>query len=146
MSNEIDDARGLSREEDPETSHLAGASVDASNLMLKIYSVMKKFGADGCITDEVLEYFPEHGVQTISPRFRQMLDRGMIELTGAKREGNCGRKQLVRRALPPPFHRPRRSSRVKVLEEENKRLRSEIEQLRARLPAREIEDEQIPLF
>jgi hypothetical protein len=97
--------RGQARRDDPETSHEAAESVDASQLMTRIYNVMLRYGNRGCIADEVERSMPEvtAGKQSITPRFRQMLDRGMIECTGEKRKGYSGRMQLVRRCLPEPF-------------------------------------------
>jgi hypothetical protein len=95
--------RGLARNTDPETSHTAGKSVDAGRLMQRIYKVMARFGDEGCISDDVGHALPDLGVQTYTPRFKQMIDKGMIELTGEKRKGDANRMQLVRRVLPPPF-------------------------------------------
>lgn len=94
---------GLARRDDPETSHDAAESIDATNLIEKMYRVMERYGDRGCTSDDVGRHLPGIGVQTYSPRFRQMLDRGMIECTGEKRKGDSGRMQLVRRCLPPPF-------------------------------------------
>jgi hypothetical protein len=103
-----ENVKGLARNDDPDTSHEAAESVDASKLMGLIYEVIDLFGEEGCTSDEVMEEFdamlPARGVQTISPRFKQMVDRGMIEVLDEKRKGSrCGRMQQVRRTLPPPF-------------------------------------------
>lgn len=97
---------GLWRHTDPDTSKDAALSVDAAKLMDRIYAAMKLFGDAGCIADDVERALPDVVSHSITPRFRQMLDRGMIEYTGEKRTGKCGRKQMVRRVLPPPFQKP----------------------------------------
>ena len=96
---------GLARNSDPETSQDAAASVEASKLVEKIYEAMNRYGEAGCISDDIGRDLPGVGVQTYTPRFKQMIERGMIEATGEKRKGDCGRYQLVRRCLPKPFQR-----------------------------------------
>jgi hypothetical protein len=40
---------------------------------------------------------PEHGVQTISPRYAKLIKKGFIEDTGEQRKGAAGRMQRVMR-------------------------------------------------
>lgn len=94
---------GLTRGTDPYTSHLAGSKVNAHQLMEAIYTVMAPYGQHGCTSDEVEIMLPHIHLNSITPRFKQMLDAGMIELTGQTRKARTGRLQLVRRVLPPPF-------------------------------------------
>jgi hypothetical protein len=96
---------GLAREFDPDTSHAAAESVDAAKLCEIIYAEIARYGDDGCISDDVAIAFPHIGIQSLSPRYRQMIDAGMLELTGEKRQGRLKHLQLVRRVLPPPFKR-----------------------------------------
>ena len=98
---------GLARHTDPETSHEAAEEMDASNLIESIYRVMAEYGDEGCISDDVDDDLPGVLHQSLTPRFRQMLDRGMIEYTGEKRRSlKSNRLQLVRRVLSPPFIPP----------------------------------------
>jgi hypothetical protein len=109
-----DDDTGLARNTDPETSHLAAQLVDVPGLMREIYEVMLPFGEKGCIGDDVIELLPERTAQTLSPRYTQMVAKGMIEVTGEKRKGKiCNRLQMVRRVLPPPFVKPFKLSTTK---------------------------------
>ena len=103
MSNDELNGQALARNTDPDTSHEAAASVDALKLCLRVYEVMAEFGSDGCIADEVGDSLPEIKSNSLTPRYRQMLDAGMIEVTGELRKGNSKRYQQVRRILPPPF-------------------------------------------
>ena len=104
---------GLARTEDPETSHEAAEQVDATVLMDKIWNVMARFGEAGCIGDQVDDLLPDVVPQSITPRYRTMVNLGMIEVTGEKRTGHkCNRSQMVRRVLPLP-HTPRSVSVVK---------------------------------
>jgi len=100
-----DDEHGqaLARNTDPDTSHAAAASIDALNLCLKVYEVMAQYGTDGCIADDVGNLLPQIKSNSLTPRYRQMIDAGMIEVTGERRQGNSRRYQQVRRILPPPF-------------------------------------------
>jgi len=102
---------GLSRNIDPDTSHAAGKSTDATKLMQLIYDEMCKYGWSGCISDDLRYSKIRKFHQSITPRFRQMIDRGMIELTGEKRKGLSGRQQQVRRVLSPPFIKVERKAK-----------------------------------
>lgn len=98
---------GLVRHSDPDTSRMAAELVDAPKLMREIWLAMTQFGEKGCIGDEVQDALPHLDNQTISPRYIQMIKKGMIELTGEKRRGtHNGRMQLVRRICLPPFVAP----------------------------------------
>ena len=87
----------LARKEDPVTSHEAAQAVDSTKLEQIVYEAIKGF-PDGCISDEVLEALPEHRYSSITPRYRALLDKGFIEITGTK-EGRSGRKQRVMKAI-----------------------------------------------
>ena len=96
---------GLAREFDPDTSHAAAESVDAAKLCDVVYAVIARYGDEGCISDDVDVALPHIAHQSLTPRYRQMIDAGMLELTGEKRQGRLKHLQLVRRVLPPPFKR-----------------------------------------
>ena len=121
--------QGLSRSTDPHTSKEAG-KFDPSSLMMEIYEVMERYGDYGCISSDVEIHLPHYSQRTITPRFAQMIDAGMIEYTGETRLGDAGRSQMVRRILPPPFVRKTRQNselmelraKVKALEELNREL------------------------
>lgn len=95
----------LARNTDPDTSHAAAKSTNAGKLMGEIYAVMKWYGLDGCIADDVQASLPDVLSHSLTPRYRQMIERGMIELTGETRRGNSGRQQQLRRVLPRPWVR-----------------------------------------
>jgi len=102
----LDYVEGLAKQTDPETSHAAAASMDASSLMLLVYETMSYYGDRGCIGDDIENDLSDITYRTVSPRFKQMVNAGMIEETGEKRMGVAGRLQNVRRVLPPPFAKP----------------------------------------
>ena len=87
----------LARKDSPETSKEAAQAVDSTKLEQIVYEAIKAF-PDGCISDEVLEALPEHRYSSITPRYRALLDKGFIEITGT-REGRSGKKQRVMKVI-----------------------------------------------
>lgn len=125
-----EDLHGLARNEDPETSHEAAALVDASKLIREIWEAMATFGDAGCIGDDIEKLLPHHTGQTLSPRYIQMVERGMIEVLEEKRKSpSSGRNQMVRRVLPEP-HIPVEFARTKTENEKTiVAVRSELKNL-----------------
>jgi len=87
----------LVRKEDPITSHEAAQGVDTTKLEQIVYEAIKGF-PNGCISDEVLEALADYRYSSITPRYRALLDKGFIEITGTK-DGRSGRKQRVMKAI-----------------------------------------------
>ncbi len=87
----------LVRKEDPTTSHQAAQGVDSAKIENMVYEAIKGF-PDGCISDDVLAMFPEYPYSSITARYRALLDKGFIEITGT-RTGKSGRNQRVMKAL-----------------------------------------------
>ena len=87
----------LVRKEDPTTSHQAAQAVDTTKLERIVYEAIQSF-PNGCISDEVLEALPEYRYSSITPRYKALLRKGFIEITGTK-EGRSGRNQRVMRAI-----------------------------------------------
>ena len=87
----------LVRKEDPTTSHEAAQGVDSTKLESMVYEAIKGF-PDGCISDEILEMYPNYPYSSITARYRALLDKGFIEVTGVKR-GKFGRNQRVMKAV-----------------------------------------------
>jgi hypothetical protein len=87
----------LVRKEDPVTSHQAAQGVDSAKIENMVYEAIKGF-PDGCISDQVLELFPQYPYSSITARYRALLDKGFIEITGT-RTGKSGRNQRVMKAL-----------------------------------------------
>ena len=86
----------LVRKEDPVTSHQAAQAVDTTKLESLVYEAIKGF-PDGCISDEILEMYPNYPYSSITARYRALLDKDLIEVTGVKR-GKFGRNQRVMKA------------------------------------------------
>ena len=87
----------LARREDPVTSHQAAQAVDTTKLEQMVYEAIKSF-PDGCISDEILAMYPQYPYSSITARYRALLDKGLIEVSGVKR-GKFGRNQRIMRAL-----------------------------------------------
>ncbi len=86
----------LVRKEDPTTSHQAAQAVDSTKLEQMVYEAIKSH-PDGCISDEILEMYPNYPYSSITARYRALLDKGFIEVTGVKR-GKFGKNQRIMRA------------------------------------------------
>jgi hypothetical protein len=86
----------LVRKEDPTTSHQAAQAVDTTKLESLVYEAIKGF-PDGCISDEILAMYPNYPYSSITARYRALLDKGFIEVSGVKR-GRFGRNQRIMRA------------------------------------------------
>ena len=82
---------------DPTTSHEAAQAVDSTKLEKMVYEAIKSF-PDGCISDQILDMYPNYPYSSITARYRALLDKGFIEVSGVKR-GRFGRNQRVMRAL-----------------------------------------------
>ena len=87
----------LVRKEDPTTSHEAAQAVDTTKLESMVYEAIKGF-PDGCISDEILGMYPNYPYSSITARYRALLDKGFIEVTGVRR-GKFGKNQRVMKAV-----------------------------------------------
>jgi len=87
----------LVRREDPITSHQAAQVVDTTKLESLVYEAIKSH-PDGCISDEILAMYPNYPYSSITARYRALLDKGFIEVTGVKR-GRFGRNQRIMKAI-----------------------------------------------
>jgi len=87
----------LVRKEDPTTSHQAAQAVDTTKLEQMVYEAIKSH-PEGCISDEILAMYPNYPYSSITARYRALLDKGFIEVSGVKR-GRFGRNQRVMRAI-----------------------------------------------
>lgn len=83
----------LHRKDSPETSIDAAQTLDTKKMESLVYEAIKGF-PDGCISDEILEMYPNYPYSSITARYKSLLDKGFIEITGT-REGRSGRKQRV---------------------------------------------------
>ena len=87
----------LVRKDSPQTSVEAAQAVDSTKLEQIVYEAIKGF-PEGCISDEILEMYPNYPYSSITARYRALLDKGFIEVTGVRR-GKFGRNQRVMKAV-----------------------------------------------
>jgi hypothetical protein len=83
----------LVRNQDPTTSHQAAQVVDTTKLEQMVYEAIKSH-PEGCISDDILGMYPQYPYSSITARYRALLDKGFIEVTGVKR-GRFGRNQRI---------------------------------------------------
>jgi len=86
----------LVRNQDPATSHQAAQLVDSKKLERMVYEAIKSF-PDGCISDQILDMYPQYPYSSITARYRALLDKDLIEVSGVKR-GKFGRNQRIMKA------------------------------------------------
>lgn len=92
------EAKMMVRTTDPDTSMNAAEKVDSTKLEQQVYEAIAKY-PDGCISEQVMTHFPNHGVQTISPRFAPLIRKGFIEDTGERRKSSLGHSQRVMKVI-----------------------------------------------
>ena len=86
----------LVRNQDPTTSHQAAQAVDSTKLEQMVYEAIKSH-PEGCISDEILAMYPNYPYSSITARYRALLDKDLIEVSGVKR-GKFGRNQRIMKA------------------------------------------------
>jgi hypothetical protein len=87
----------LVRRDDPVTSFESAVKVDTSKLERLVYEAIGSFGANGCISDQILEMFPTMPYSSVTARYKALHDKGLIEIIGTRR-GKSGRNQRVMKA------------------------------------------------
>jgi hypothetical protein len=85
----------LVRNDDPSTSHAAAEQIDANRMERKVLEVIKRYGKEGAISDQVLFVLEYYGYSTVTARYKQLKEKGLVIVDGTKRKGKSGRQQLV---------------------------------------------------
>ena len=85
----------LYRKEDPETSKEAAKSLGVSEMESVVASTIRDFGAAGCISDQVVDALPHYRYSTITARYKQLKEKGIICVDDRKIKAESGRNQLV---------------------------------------------------
>ena len=85
----------LTRKYDPETSHQAGETLDVNTMERVVYRAIEAFADDGCISDQVLDTLAGYGYSTVTARYKQLKEKGLVIVDDRKRRGKSGRNQLV---------------------------------------------------
>lgn len=95
MQIEPTPAYKLTRKYDPATSHEAGEKLDVNRMERKVFAQINFFGEKGCISDDVLDRIGHFGYSTVTARYKQLKEKGLVIVDGTKRRGKSGRNQLV---------------------------------------------------
>mgnify|MGYP005990041335 CR=1 FL=1 len=85
----------LVRRDDPATSHDAATRIDPTHMESVVLDAIWEFGVTGCISDEVLNALPHHRYSTVTARYKQLKEKGLIKVDSRKRKGKSGRGQLI---------------------------------------------------
>jgi DNA-binding HxlR family transcriptional regulator len=92
----------LHRADGPDTSKEAAYKVDTNRWEGIVLSVIKNFGDEGCIQEQVLDVvhqvYGRVSYSTITARFKSLEEKGLIRYEG-KRRGSSGRMSRVRVAV-----------------------------------------------
>ena len=89
----MDTEHGLARSSDPETSHAAARGVNATKLERLFLKALRGV-KEGGTADEIAEYL-DRPLNTISPRTRPLVNKGLIKDSGERRATRSGRKAIV---------------------------------------------------
>lgn len=90
----VDEPWKRHRRDAPDTSIEAAYSFNVSAVQQIVYDAINSFGDEGCISDQVLDYLSQMGYATVTARYSELYDRGLIFYDG-KRPGRSGRNQRV---------------------------------------------------
>ena len=85
----------LYRQTDPQTSREAAQSLEVSAMERTVAEAIKGFRAAGCISDQVLDALPQHRYSTVTARYKQLKEKGIIFVDDRKAKGVSGRGQLI---------------------------------------------------
>ena len=87
----------LVRRDDPETSYQAAEKIGTTQMEALVWSVIKEFGSNGCISDDVRGKLQAFSYSSVTARYKSLYDKKFIEFTGETRKGRSGRSQRVMR-------------------------------------------------
>ena len=90
----------LVRNDDPSTSHDAAEQLDVNKMEQTVLAAITTFGVNGCISDDVLSLLSSYRYSTVTARYKQLKEKGLIRVDSRKRKGQSGRKQFVMWATP----------------------------------------------
>ena len=90
-------SEALARTHDPKTSWEAAEKVDTNRLEGIVLRAIKASGEKGAIHDDVYAKLGLHNIResSITPRYKQLENKGLIYRDGTTRKGSMGRSQLV---------------------------------------------------
>lgn len=94
MSDDI----AFARTTDPDTAHAAAWSVNVTALEQRVILVLRNIGYQG--TTEEISEASAMPLQSVTPRMRPMVAKGIVRDTGLRKAGNTGRNRIVWELMP----------------------------------------------
>jgi hypothetical protein len=85
----------MARCTDPDTSKAAAAALDPTKLENEVLTVIKTFGKDGCISDQVESILSHIKCSSLTPRYAGLVKKGLIQDSGQRRVARSNRQQIV---------------------------------------------------
>lgn len=85
----------LYRKGDPETSREAAESLGVSEMEAVVANIIREFGATGAISDQVVDALPHLRYSTITARYKQLKEKGIIFIDDRKLKASSGRQQHI---------------------------------------------------
>ena len=85
----------LYRNTDPQTSKEAAESLGVSEMEAIVLQTIREFGAAGAISDQVVNALPHYRYSTITARYKQLKEKGLVCVDDRKIKAESGRNQLV---------------------------------------------------
>ena len=85
----------LYRNTDPQTSREAAESLGVSEMESIVAETIRSFGAAGCISDQVVNALPQYRYSTITARYKQLKEKGIVCIDDRKIKAESGRRQHV---------------------------------------------------
>ncbi len=100
MENQMNDlfdtpAYKLVRRDDPDTSHDAAESLPVSDMERIVADTIARFGATGAISDQIVDALPHLRYSTITARYKQLKEKGIICVDDRKQKAESGRQQHI---------------------------------------------------
>ena len=87
--------RTLVRKQDPDTSHIAAYTLDASRLEAMVLEDIEQAGTYGITQDELILLHPDFSYSSITARPAALKRKGLIFDSGERRKGRSGRPCAV---------------------------------------------------
>lgn len=91
--------RPLARSTDPRTSHAAEQSLDPSDMERLVLDTLRKFTLGA--TSHRIEQQLQLPHESVSPRIRPLVRKGLVRDSGRTEPGPSGRQRIVWEAVPP---------------------------------------------
>ena len=81
----------LVRRDDPSTSHDAAEQLDVGKMEMLVYKTIQSFGKTGCISDDVLKILSHHRYSSVTARYKQLKEKGLVIVDHRKSKAESGR-------------------------------------------------------